>query len=394
MARIRSIKPEFWTSEQVMNCSRDARCLFIGMWNFCDDGGNHPASAITLKAEVLPGDVISPDTVMTWVDELIEQGLVAEYEVDGKEFWHVTGWHHQRIDQPTLRHPKGDAGDAETEGDAKGDARHLKRLGGKQRQLILKKLRHLHGDACQFCGDASTTTVVRVASDANEEASDTKGFRLICSTCKRKKMHVSDEVTRGDAKVTRGDTEGDSSTEWSGVESKGVEGSGGESIKTPVEQQQDSHVEGDAKTEVTQGDASPRAQTPNDSSPVSRAIEIAIYLRQRGVTGANSVNPNIAAWGDDARVTNEILDAALSKARVSLNGKPLGPNYLATIIPDLLNPKPAQAPKQRDDWYRSDAGISRKASELGLMARGGETYANLRERCEAEIRKRAQGIAA
>jgi hypothetical protein len=49
MARIRTVKPEFWTSEQVMNCSRDARLLFIGMWNFCDDGGNHPASAKTLK---------------------------------------------------------------------------------------------------------------------------------------------------------------------------------------------------------------------------------------------------------------------------------------------------------------------------------------------------------
>ena len=41
MARIRSIKPEFWTAEQVMECSPMARLLFIGMWNFCDDGGNH-----------------------------------------------------------------------------------------------------------------------------------------------------------------------------------------------------------------------------------------------------------------------------------------------------------------------------------------------------------------
>ena len=47
-----------------------------------------------------------------------------------------------------------------------------------------------------------------------------------------------------------------------------------------------------------------------------------------------------------------------------------------------------------DDWYRSDAGISRKAAELGISARGGETYANLRERCEAKIRQLAQGAAA
>lgn len=138
---------------------------------------------------------------------------------------------------------------------------------------------------------------------------------------------------------------------------------------------------------------------PHSSSPVSRAIEIAVYLRQRGVAGANSVNPNIAEWGDDVRVTNEILDAAISKARVSLKGKPLGPNYLATIIPDLLNPQPAQSVKREDNaWKRSDKGIESKASELGIYARAGESHDALRERCEAEIRRRAkaqpQGVAA
>lgn len=60
-------------------------------------------------------------------------------------------------------------------------------------------------------------------------------------------------------------------------------------------------------------------------------------------------------------------------------------------------PLPAVATVARpkfDDWYRSDAGISRKAAELGISARGGETYANLRERCEAKIRQLAQGAAA
>ena len=59
MARIRTIKPEFWTSEQVMECSPLARLLFIGVWNFCDDAGNHPMSAKTLKALVFPGDDIT-----------------------------------------------------------------------------------------------------------------------------------------------------------------------------------------------------------------------------------------------------------------------------------------------------------------------------------------------
>ncbi|MCP3709751.1 hypothetical protein M3I54_22670 [Paraburkholderia sp. CNPSo 3274] len=136
-------------------------------------------------------------------------------------------------------------------------------------------------------------------------------------------------------------------------------------------------------------------ENPDGSTSVSRAIEIAVYLRQRGVVGANSVNPYIAGWGDDARVTNEILDAAISKARASLNGKHLGPNYLATVVPDLLNPQPVQLKPKRDDWHRTDAGIKRKADELGVKARAGWGYDQLKDAVFEEIRRlERQGAAA
>ena len=105
MARIRTIKPEFWTSEQVMECSTTSRLLFIGMWNFCDDAGNHPAAYRTLKAEVFPADDFTALQVEALVSELISAGLVEEYEADGKRYWHVTGWHHQRIEKPNFKHP-------------------------------------------------------------------------------------------------------------------------------------------------------------------------------------------------------------------------------------------------------------------------------------------------
>lgn len=105
MARIRTIKPETWTSEQVMNLTPLARLAFIGLWNFCDDGGNHPASARTLKASVFPSDDIAATEVETLVTQMLDQGLLTTYEAGGKTFWHVTGWHHQRIDKPTFKHP-------------------------------------------------------------------------------------------------------------------------------------------------------------------------------------------------------------------------------------------------------------------------------------------------
>lgn len=106
MARIRSVKPEFWSSEQVMECSPTARLLFIGLWNFCDDAGNHVASAKTIKAEIFPGDDISSDDVRRLLDELSSNSLIAFYSSENKDFLHVTGWYHQKIDKPTFKHPK------------------------------------------------------------------------------------------------------------------------------------------------------------------------------------------------------------------------------------------------------------------------------------------------
>ncbi|WP_255631306.1 hypothetical protein [Caballeronia sp. dw_19] len=108
MARIRSIKPEFWTSAQVMDLSIPARLLFIGLWNFCDDAGIHPASEKRLKAEVFPADDVSVSDVRGLIAELERVGLLTEYAIDNESYWQVTGWHHQKIDQPTFKHPRPD----------------------------------------------------------------------------------------------------------------------------------------------------------------------------------------------------------------------------------------------------------------------------------------------
>lgn len=106
MARIRTIKPEFWSSEQVMECQPLTRLLFIGIWNFCDDGGNHPDSEKTIKARVFPGDEISSSSIRRMLDELSSNGLLAFYEHSGKRYLHVCGWEHQRIEKPTIKHPE------------------------------------------------------------------------------------------------------------------------------------------------------------------------------------------------------------------------------------------------------------------------------------------------
>jgi hypothetical protein len=100
MARIRTIKPEFWTSEQVMECSPNARLLFIGLWNFCDDHGRHPYAPKQIKALIFPSDNFSAEEVAGMFAELSANGLLVPYNVEGKEYFQITGWHHQKIDKP------------------------------------------------------------------------------------------------------------------------------------------------------------------------------------------------------------------------------------------------------------------------------------------------------
>jgi hypothetical protein len=105
MARIRTIKPEFWTSEQIVECSMSARLLFIGLWNFCDDNGVHPYTIKTIKMEVFPGDEIKLSTIENWMNELEKNGLIKTYHIDDKRYLLVTGWQHQKIDRPNPKHP-------------------------------------------------------------------------------------------------------------------------------------------------------------------------------------------------------------------------------------------------------------------------------------------------
>lgn len=105
MARIRTIKPEFWTDEAVVECSPTARLLFIGLWNFADDNGAHQYSPKTIKMEIFPGDDFTIKQIEKWLDELKSTELIRTYHVEDKQYLLITGWHNQKIEKPNPKHP-------------------------------------------------------------------------------------------------------------------------------------------------------------------------------------------------------------------------------------------------------------------------------------------------
>jgi hypothetical protein len=99
MARLRTIKPEFWSDERLGECSVSARLLFVGTLNFADDNGNLPRSAKQLKAQVFPYDVIDCEPLL---QELLRHELLFEYEVSCVKFLHIKNFlKHQKIDHPS-----------------------------------------------------------------------------------------------------------------------------------------------------------------------------------------------------------------------------------------------------------------------------------------------------
>lgn len=83
-----------------MECSPITRLMFVGMWNFADDCGRLPFSTKTIKAQIFPSDDISLDTISGMIQELSKNGLILHYSVANKDYFQITGWHHQRIDKP------------------------------------------------------------------------------------------------------------------------------------------------------------------------------------------------------------------------------------------------------------------------------------------------------
>ncbi len=95
MARIRTIKPEFWTDERLTECSLSARLLFIAALNFADDYGNLDRSARQLKGQAFPHDDIDCDAL---IRELLRAGSLIEYKVADSLYLHIKNFEkHQLI---------------------------------------------------------------------------------------------------------------------------------------------------------------------------------------------------------------------------------------------------------------------------------------------------------
>jgi hypothetical protein len=80
MARIRTIKPEFFTSEDIVSRTPLARILYIALWCEADREGRMEWKPKTIKLRYLPGDDCD---VSILAQELIDAEMLVLYQADG-----------------------------------------------------------------------------------------------------------------------------------------------------------------------------------------------------------------------------------------------------------------------------------------------------------------------
>ena len=114
MARIRTIKPEFWDSPSTAKAGPWARLLYIALWNWADDYGRGTANLKELEGFAFPNDDTFVDrdgntaTFRRIVTEVSDCFGVVFYEVDGRPYYAIPTWEeHQRSEKRAKesRHP-------------------------------------------------------------------------------------------------------------------------------------------------------------------------------------------------------------------------------------------------------------------------------------------------
>jgi len=103
--RIRSIRPEFWSSEDIAALDWPTRLIFIGLWSYVDDNGVGRDNERLIKADLFPLEDDPHGALMQVtgaLKTLNSRDLITRYEVDGRRFLHITTWErHQKINRPS-----------------------------------------------------------------------------------------------------------------------------------------------------------------------------------------------------------------------------------------------------------------------------------------------------
>lgn len=94
MARIRTIKPEFFTSEDIVSVTPLSRLFYISLWCEADREGRMEWKPRTLKIRYFPMDDCDINAMS---QELQDRGLIELYEIDGRTYAEIPAFKKHQV---------------------------------------------------------------------------------------------------------------------------------------------------------------------------------------------------------------------------------------------------------------------------------------------------------
>lgn len=94
MARIRTIKPEFFTSADIVSLTPLSRLFYIALWCEADREGRLNWNTKTLKMRYMPADNCDIEAM---ADELVKANLIAIYTVDGRKYAEIMSFKNHQV---------------------------------------------------------------------------------------------------------------------------------------------------------------------------------------------------------------------------------------------------------------------------------------------------------
>jgi len=94
MSRIRTIKPEFFTSSDIVEMTPLARLFYVSLWCESDRDGRLNWNLKTLKMRYLPADDCNIEGLS---NELIAANLISIYVVSGRQYAQIHSFTHHQV---------------------------------------------------------------------------------------------------------------------------------------------------------------------------------------------------------------------------------------------------------------------------------------------------------
>lgn len=350
MARIRTIKPEFFRHDGLFQAEQETglplRLAFAGLWTACDREGRFEWRPKQLKLDCLPYDEIDFSRVL---DALATRGFIVKYELSTGAYGYIPSWRRHQVingrESPSKIPKPNEIKEMPTRAERVEDAcptRH--------------ELAQGEGEG-EGKGNTSPAVVIKTTSAASDPAA-------------------------GAVPADAGNPDPETPDQT-------------EAASPP-----DAPPEPPAPPRLTPPPGSPfkpiAAGLTLDALRVTPGVGTDLHeatgalwavLAANGCKGTAS-HPAVIELARQG-VTVAELRAAIADARKSSTGQ-LNPAYLAAIVERRRSEGPAKAGKGAK-WASDDGALDAKARELGIKPLTGETYHDLRSRVRDHLERQAAG---